>query len=149
MAIEGKIMKFKLNNQDLTLLKSLLEKLNINSMKVNRGKIKLYKHVLAKINEYAEDEKEVLKASVLINDDGSFKKNKDDTIQLKEGKTYEQVNQQLMELAQEEVILEAGEYESRYATFMDWLSNCDEELTMAEIILVDNLLEQFEEQKGE
>ena len=72
MAIEGNIMKFKLNNQDLTLLKSLLEKLNINSMKVNRGKIKLYKHVLAKINEYAEDETEILKASVLINDDGTF-----------------------------------------------------------------------------
>ena len=142
-------MKFKLNNQDLTLLKSLLEKLNINSMKVNRGKIKLDKHVLAKINEYAEDEKEVLKASVLINDDGTFKKNEDDTIQLKEGKTYEQVNQQLMELAQEEVVLEAGEYKSRYVTFMDWLSDYDEELTMAEIILVDNLLEQFEEQKGE
>ena len=59
------------------------------------------------------------------------------------------MNQQLMELAQEEVVLEAGEYESRYVTFMDWLSDCAEELTMAEIILVDNLLEQFEEQKGE
>lgn len=142
-------MKLKLTNKNLLLLKSILEKLHINSMKVNRGKIKLYKHVLAKIDEYAEDEQEILKAGAVIDDDGSFAKNDDGNIQLKEGETYEHVNQQLLELAQEEVVLEAGEYEARYTVFLEWLADCEEELSMDEAILVDDLLEQFEYQKGE
>ena len=143
-------MQLKLTNKNLLLLKSTLEKLHINSMKVNRGKIKLYKHALAKIDEYAEDEQEILKAGAVIDDDGSFAKTDDGNIKLKEGETYEHINQQLLELAQEEVILDAGEYEARYIAFLDWLAECEEELTMDEVDLIDNLLEQYEEQiKGE
>lgn len=149
MDIKGEIMQLKLTNKNLLLLKSTLEKLHINSMKVNRGKIKLYKHVLVKIDEYAEDEQEILKAGAVIDDDGSFAKTDDGNIKLKEGETYEHINQQLLELAQEEVVLEAGEYEARYTVFLEWLAECEEKLTMDEAILVDDLLEQFEDQKGE
>lgn len=143
-------MKLKLTNKNLLTLKTILEKLHINSMKVNRGKIKLYKHVLAKIDEYAQDERDILSAAAVIDDDGSFAKNDDGIVILKEGETYEHVNNQLNELAQEEVILDAGEYEARYIAFLDWLSDCDAELDMTEIDLIDNLLEQYEEQtKGE
>ncbi|WP_422804209.1 DUF1617 family protein [Streptococcus sp. FT1-55] len=143
-------MKLKLTNKDLLTLKTILEKLHISTMRVNRGKIKLYKHVLAKIDEYAQDEQDILNAATVINDDGSFAKNDDGNVILKEGETYEHVNNQLNELAQEEVVLDAGEYEARYIAFLDWLSDCDEELDMTEIDLVDNLLDQSEEQtKGE
>ena len=143
-------MKLKLTNKNLLTLKTILEKLHINSMKVNSGKIKLYKHVLAKVDEYAQDERDILNAAAVINDDGSFAKNDDGNVILKEGETYEHVNNQLNELAQEEVVLDAGEYEARYIAFLDWLSDCDAELDMTEIDLIDNLLEQYEEQtKGE
>lgn len=143
-------MKLKLTNKNLLTLKTILEKLHISNMRINRGKIKLYKHVLAKVDEYAQDERDILNAAAVINDDGSFAKNDDGNVILKEGETYEHVNKQLNELSQEEVILDAGEYEARYIAFLDWLSDCDEELDMTEIDLVDNLLEQYEEQiKGE
>lgn len=142
-------MKLKLTNKNLLTLKTILEKLHISNMRINRGKIKLYKHVLAKIDEYAQDEQDILNTAAVINDDGSFAKNDDGNVILKEGETYEHVNKQLGELSQEEVILDAGEYEARYIAFLDWLSDCDEELDMTEVILIDNLLEQFEKQEGE
>lgn len=143
-------MKLKLTNKNLLTLKTILEKLHISNMRINRGKIKLYKHVLAKIDEYAQDERDILSAAAVIDDDGSFAKNDDGNVILKEGETYEHVNKQLNELSQEEVILDAGEYKARYIAFLDWLSDCDEELDMTEIDLIDNLLEQYEEQtKGE
>lgn len=143
-------MKLKLTNKNLLTLKIILEKLHISNMRINRGKIKLYKHVLAKIDEYAQDEQDILNAAAIINDDGSFAKNDDGIVVLKEGETYENVNNQLNELSQEEVVLDTGEYEARYIAFLDWLSDCDAELDMTEIDLIDNLLEQYEEQtKGE
>ncbi|WP_367007450.1 DUF1617 family protein [Streptococcus sp. ZY19097] len=140
-------MQLKLTNKDLLTLKTILEKLHISNMRINRGKIKLYKHVLAKIDEYAQDERDILSAAAVIDDDGSFAKNNDGNVILKEGETYEHVNNQLNELSQEEVVLDAGEYEARYTVFWEWLAECEEELTMDEVTLVDDLLEQFEKQK--
>ena len=50
------------------------------------------------------------------------------------------------ELAQEEAVFHAGEYEEQYKEFFAWLTECEEDLTMDESILVDELLEQFEKQ---
>ncbi|HFI0336326.1 TPA: DUF1617 family protein [Streptococcus suis] len=143
-------MKIKLTNKNLLTLKSILEKLHISNMSINRGKVKLYKHVLSKIDEYAQDEQDILNAAAVINDDGFFVKNDDGNVILKEGETYENVNKQLNELSQEEAVLDAGEYEARYVAFLGWLSDCDVDLSIEEIILIDDILEQFETQiKGE
>ena len=139
-------MKLKLTNKDLPTLKMFLEKLHIKNMKANRGKVKFYKRILAKIEEYYQDEQEILKEVAVVDDSGSFATDENGNIQLKDGETYESVNRQLSELSQEEVVLNAGEYEARYRAFLNWLAECEEELTMDEAILVDDLLEQFESQ---
>ncbi|MCP9037508.1 DUF1617 family protein [Streptococcus oralis] len=139
-------MQLKLQNKDLLTIKCVLEKLHIQNMKVNRGKVKFYKHILAKIEEYYQDEQEILKEVAVVDDSGSFAKDGNGNIQLKDGETYEDVNRQLKELSQEEVFLKAGEYEARYKAFFDWMAECEEDLTIDESILVDDLLEQFESQ---
>lgn len=139
-------MQFKLTNKDLLTIKHVLEKLRIQNMRANRGKVKFYKHTLLKLEEYYQDEQEILKEVAVINDDGSFSTDEKGDIRLKDGETYENVNRQLSDLSQEEVVLNAGEYEARYRAFFNWLAECEEELTMDEAILVDELLEQFEKQ---
>ena len=139
-------MKLKLTNKDLPTLKMFLEKLHIKNMKVNRGKVKFYKHILLKLEEYYQDEQEILKEVAVVDDSGSFATDENGNIQLKDGETYESVNRQLSELSQEEVVLNAGEYEARYRALFNWLAECEEELAMDEAILVDDLLEQFESQ---
>ena len=139
-------MELKLINKDLPALKSFLEKLRIQNMKANRGKVKFYKRILAKIEEYYQDEQEILKEVAVVDDSGSFATDENGNIRLKNGETYENVNRQLNDLSQEEVVLNAGEYEARYRAFLNWLAECEEELTMDEAILVDDLLEQFEKQ---
>ena len=118
-------------------------------MKVNRGKVKLYKHILTKIEEYYQDEQEILKKVAIINDGGSFATDENGNIQLQDGESYENVNHQLNELAQEEAVFYAGEYEEQYKAFFAWLIECEEDLTMDESILIDELLEQFEKQISE
>lgn len=137
-------MQLKLQNKDLLTIKSVLEKLHIQNMKVNRGKVKFYKHILTKIEEYYQDEQEILKKVAIINDEGSFETDENGNIQLQSGESYENVNHQLNELAQEKVVFHAGEYEEQYKAFFAWLTECEEDLTMDESILVDELLEQFE-----
>lgn len=139
-------MQLKLQNKDLPTLKMFLEKLHIKNMRVNRGKVKFYKHILLKLEEYYRDEQEILKEVAVVDDSGSFATDENGNIQLKDGETYENVNRQLSELSQEEVVLNAGEYEARYRAFLNWLAECKEDLTMDEAILVDDLLEQFESQ---
>lgn len=139
-------MQLKLQNKDLLTIKCVLEKLHIQNMKVNRGKVKFYKHILTKIEEYYQDEQEILKKVAIINDEGSFETDENGDIQLQSGESYENVNQQLNELAQEKVVLHAGEYEEQYKAFFTWLTECEEDLTMDESILIDELLEQFEKQ---
>ena len=142
-------MQLKLQNKDLLTIKCVLEKLHIQNMKINRGKVKFYKHILTKIEEYYQDEQEILKKVAIINDGGSFATDENGNIQLRDGESYENVNQQLNELAQEKVVLHAGEYEEQYKEFFSWLIECEEDLTMDESILIDELLEQFEKQISE
>ena len=142
-------MQLKLQNKDLLTIKCILEKLHIQNMKVNRGKVKFYKHILTKIEEYYQDEQEILKKVAIINDGGSFATDENGNIQLQDGESYENVNHQLNELAQEEAVFYAGEYEEQYKAFFAWLIECEEDLTMDESILIDELLEQFEKQISE
>lgn len=142
-------MKFTLHNKDLQPLVNVLDHLVIKNMKVNRGRAKLYSSLTRKLDEYAEDEKDILSEVAVINDDGSFNFNDEGNIVLKGGVDYVKVNADISELADEDVVLDAGEYQARYTAFFEWLADCEEEFTTTEVILIDNLLEQFEEQEGE
>ena len=49
-------MKFNVKNKDLSSLLQIIDKLSITSMRVNRGKAKVYSAVSNKLQEYGSDD---------------------------------------------------------------------------------------------
>ena len=142
-------MKFNVKNKDLSSLLQIIDKLSITSMRVNRGKAKVYSAVSNKLQEYSSDEEDILKENVVIDDSGQLARQEDGNFILKEGVNVVDVNQQLLELQEETITISSGDYTNRFTDFFNWLLDCEEVFTTQEVILVDNLLDQFEEQKGE
>ncbi|HFI0297005.1 TPA: DUF1617 family protein [Streptococcus suis] len=142
-------MKFNVKNKDLSSLLQIIDKLSTTSMRVNRGKAKVYSAVSNKLQEYRSDEEDILKENVVIDDSGQLARQEDGNFILKEGVNVVDVNQQLLELQEETITISSGDYTNRFTDFLNWLLDCEEVFTTQEVILVDNLLEQFEEQKGE
>lgn len=145
---EGDKMKFELKNKDLNNFLQIIDKLTILSMRVNRGKAKVYSAISDKLEEYKHDEEEILKEYIVTDESGQLMQENGDFI-LKENATIVDINQQLSELQEEIITISSGDYTNRFTDFLDWLTDCEENITTQEAILIDSLLEQFEAQKGE
>lgn len=141
-------MKFELKNKDLNNFLQIIDKLTILSMRVNRGKAKVYSAISDKLEEYKHDEEEILKEYIVTDESGQLMQENGDFI-LKENATIVDINQQLSELQEEIITISSGDYTNRFTDFLDWLTDCEENITTQEAILIDSLLEQFEAQKGE
>ncbi len=141
-------MKFELKNKDLNIFLQIIDKLTISSMRVNRGKAKVYNAISDKQEEYKHDEEEILKEYIVTDESGQLMQENGNFI-LKENATIADINQQLSELQEEIITISSGDYTNRFTDFFDWLSDCEENFTTQEAILIDRLLEQFESQKGE
>ena len=141
-------MKFELKNKDLNNFLQIIDKLTILSMRVNRGKAKVYNAVSDKLKDYKHDEEEILKEYIVTDESGQLMQEDGDFI-LKEGATIVEINRQLSELQDEIITISSGDYTNRFTDFFDWLSECEENFTTQEAILIDSILEQFEAQKGE
>lgn len=142
-------MQVTIKNKDLTTLMTVLEKIEVRNMKANRGRAKLSTHTAKKLNEYLQDETDILKEYVEVAENGAFKRDNTGNLVLIESGNLQEVNELLAELQDEEAVIKGGEYSKRYLDFLEFLSEYDGELTLAEIELVDNLLEQYEASKGE
>ena len=68
---------------------------------------------------------------------------------MKENATVVEISRQLSELQDEIITISSGDYTNRFTDFFNWLSDCEENFTTQEAILIDSILEQFEAQKGE
>ena len=141
-------MKFELKNKDLNIFLQIIDKLTILSMRVNRGKAKVFSAIRDKLEEYKRDEEEILKEYIVTDESGQLMQENDNFI-LKENATIAEINQQLSELQDEIITISSGDYTNRFTDFFDWLSECEENFTTQEAILIDSILEQFEGQKGE
>ena len=141
-------MKFELKNKDLNNFLQIIDKLTILSMRVNRCKAKVYNAVSDKLEEYKHDEEEILKEYIVTDESGQLMQEDGDFI-LKENATIVEINRQLSELQDEIITISSGDYTNRFTDFFDWLSDCEENFTTQEAILIDSILEQFEAQKGE
>lgn len=141
-------MKFELKNKDLNTFLQIIDKLTILSMRVNRGKAKVYNAVSGKLGEYKHDEEEILKEYIVTDESGQLMQENDNFI-LKENATIAEINRQLSELQEEIITISSGDYTNRFTDFFNWLSECEENFTTQEAILIDSILEQFEAQKGE
>lgn len=142
-------MQVTIKNRDLTTLMAVLEKVEVRNMKANRGRAKLSAHAATKLDEYLQDETDILKEYVEVAENGTFKRDNTGNLVLIEPCNLQEVNELLAELQDEEAVIKGGEYSKRYLDFLEFLSEYDGELTLAEIELVDNLLEQYEASKGE
>ena len=145
---KGDKMKFELKNKDLNIFLQVIDKLTILSMRVNRGKAKVYSAISDKLEEYKHDEEEILKKYIVTDESGQLMQENDNFI-LKENVTIGEINRQLSELQEEIITISSGDYTNRFTDFFDWLSECEENFTTQEAILIDSILEQFEGQKGE
>ena len=141
-------MKFELKNKDLNNFLQIIDKLTILSMRVNRGKAKVYSAVSDKLEEYKHDEEEILTEYIVTDESGQLMQEDGDFI-LKENATIVEINRQLSELQDEIITISSGDYTNRFTDFFNWLSDCEENFTTQEAILIDSILEQLETQKGE
>lgn len=139
-------MQLKLTNKNLLVLKVILGKVAVHNMRANRGRVKLLKRVTGKLEEYSADEKDILSSFAQCGEDGNFVYDDNGQLVLQDGADIALANQQLVELGDEEVVIESGEYTARFTDFFDFLADCNGDFTIEEIVLIDDLLDQFETQ---
>ncbi|HHJ8239514.1 TPA: DUF1617 family protein, partial [Streptococcus pyogenes] len=126
---------------------SVLDKIKVTNMRANRGRAKLLAKVEGKLSEYAKDETDILDKYAEKTEDNKYKLDKNKNIKLKDPQKLDELNNLLNELADEEIVIKGGEYSKRFIDFLNFLEECEDEFTSSEIILIDNILEQFEESK--
>ncbi|MET3558710.1 hypothetical protein ABID29_001836 [Streptococcus rupicaprae] len=137
-------MKLTLKNNQLTTLSTILERVQPKNMKANRGRAKLIAKVQEKFTEYYQDESDILKEYCEADEHGQIVSDGAGGLKLKDPDKLAEVRQLQSELSEEEITLEAGEYASRYKAFFDWLAEAEDDFSATEVILIDDLLEQYE-----
>ncbi|HER2972426.1 TPA: DUF1617 family protein [Streptococcus pyogenes] len=140
-------MDLTLKNKELNTLYRVLDKIKITNMRANRGRAKLLAKVVDKINEYAKDETDLIDMYAAKDKDDKFVIDEHKNIKLADPAKLDELNGLLNELADEEIVIKGGEYSKRFIDFLEYLAESEDEFTAQEIILIDNILEQFEESK--
>ena len=141
-------MELKIKNKNIEIIYKIFSELPITKMKANRGRAKLLKKLEEKFNNFIEDRKEILELYVEFDKEGKPISN-DGKLQFKEDYTEKDLTKDIDELANELIIIQSGEYSNRFIDLFDDLENLEVQLSAQEIILLDELLEQYENQKGE
>ena len=141
-------MELKIKNKNIEIIYKIFSELPITKMKANRVRAKLLKKLEEKFNNFIEDRKETLELYVEFDKEGKPISN-DGKLQFKEDYTEKDLTKDIDELANELIIIQSGEYSNRFIDLFDDLENLEVQLSAQEIILLDELLEQYENQKGE
>ncbi|HHR3331116.1 TPA: DUF1617 family protein [Streptococcus pyogenes] len=142
-------MDLTLKNKDLNTFYSVLDKIKITNMRANRGRAKLLAKVVDKINEYAKDEGDLIDLYAQKDKDGKFVIDERKNIKLADPTKIDELNDLLSELGNEDITIKGHEYSKRFIDFLEYLAESEDEFTSDEIIIIDNILEKFEESKGE
>ncbi|HEP1436936.1 phage protein [Streptococcus pyogenes] len=142
-------MDLTLKNKDLNTFYSVLDKIKITNMRANRGRAKLLAKVVDKINEYAKDEGDLIDLYAQKDKDGKFVIDERKNIKLADPTKIDELNDLLSELGNEDITIKGHEYSKRFIDFLEYLAESEDEFTSDEIIIIDNILEEFEESKGE
>ncbi|HFK0987065.1 TPA: DUF1617 family protein, partial [Streptococcus pyogenes] len=103
--------------------------------------------VVDKFKEYAKDEGDLIDLYAQKDKDGKFVIDEHKNIKLADPTKLDEFSGLLNELADEEIVIKGGEYSKRFIDFLNFLEECEDEFTSSEIILIDSILEQFEESK--
>ncbi|MFF1072135.1 DUF1617 family protein [Streptococcus pyogenes] len=142
-------MDLTLKNKDLNTFYSVLDKIKVTNMRANRGRAKLLAKVVDKINEYTKDEGDLIDMYALKDKDGKFVIDEHKNIKIEDPNKIDELNELLSELGNEDITIKGHEYSKRFIDFLEYLAESEDEFTSAEILIIDTILEQFEESKGE
>lgn len=142
-------MDLTLKNKDLNTLYSVLDKIKVTNMRANRGRAKLLAKVVDKINEYTKDEGDLIDMYALKDKDGKFVIDEHKNIKIENPNKIDELNELLSELGNEDITIKGHEYSNRFIDFLEYLAESEDEFTSVEILVIDTILEQFEESKGE
>lgn len=142
-------MDLTLKNKDLNTLYSVLDKIKVTNMRANRGRAKLLAKVVEKIKEYAKDEGDLIDLYALKNKDGKFVIDEHKNIKIADPTKLDELNELLSELGNEDITIKGHEYSKRFIDFLEYLAESEDEFTAQEILIIDTILEQFENSKGE
>ncbi|EHI70642.1 DUF1617 family protein [Streptococcus ictaluri] len=140
-------MDLTLKNKELNTLYSVLDKIKVTNMRANRGRAKLLAKVVDKIKEYAKDEGDLINLYAAKDKDGKFVIDERKNIKLADPTKIDELNDLLTELGEELITIKGHEYSKRFIDFLEYLAESEDEFTASEIVLIDNVLEQFEESK--
>ncbi|HEL1464171.1 TPA: DUF1617 family protein, partial [Streptococcus equi subsp. equi] len=100
--------------------------------------------------EYAKDEVDIIDQYAAKNDKGKWLVDDKGNAKLADVTKAAELNELLDELANEPIVIKGHEYSKRFIDFLEYLAEAEDEFTGAEIILIDNILEQYEaNKKGE
>ena len=141
-------MELKIKNKNIESIYKIFSELPITKMKANRGRAKFLKKLEEKFNNFIEDRKEILELYVEFDEEGKPISN-DGKLKFKENCIEQDLIKDIDELAKELVTIQSGEYSTRYIDLFSDLEDLEVQLSAQEIILLDELLEQYENQKGE
>lgn len=115
-------MKLKIQNGELKKIDEFLQTLALSG-KASRGKVKLKRRVLEKLNEFSVDFESV--------------RNDEETDQTKR-------NEQLIELIKEDAVIDMSEYANQLTAFKDALEDYGEKMQGDDAIAHDVLLDALE-----
>lgn len=140
-------MKLIVKHKDLQTALTALRSLSVSRMRANRGRAKLLRHLTTKLEEYIADEETLLADYVVLDEQGKIAITAEGHFTLKDPSQRDEVNQFLAELQEETVTLAFGEYQEQYEAFFVYLADADVDLTMEQLLVMDDLLDQFEKQQ--
>ncbi|KYC94358.1 hypothetical protein B4102_3579 [Heyndrickxia sporothermodurans] len=136
-------MQVKIENQKLGQAINLLFNLSLKG-KQSRHRSKFIKALNEKLNEFAEQEQELLKEHCHLDENGEPKKTEDGTIKVEDIKDIDAFTKDRTELYEEERVFEGGDAQVMLKTVKDVLLNCEREWSGQEAVIYDYLCEQFE-----
>ncbi|MCP0885924.1 DUF1617 family protein [Ligilactobacillus sp. WILCCON 0076] len=136
----SKLIEFK--NADLVPVGNFLAQAKLKG-KASRGRTKLIKLLEDKNKEYNEDREEIRDPYFAKDDEGKSIV-KDDKYVLKDETKADDLNKELIDLANENSKIEFTEYSEKFKALYEALNNYDYELSNADAVLYDLVLDQLE-----
>ncbi|MFT9098521.1 DUF1617 family protein [Liquorilactobacillus sp.] len=135
-----KLIEFK--NGELVAVGNFLAQAKLKG-KASRGRTKLIKLIEEKNKEYNEERDTVRDPYFQVDDKGE-KIVKDNKYVLKDTSKGKDLDKELADLAEETVGIEFTEYSEKFKALYDALNNYDYELSDANAVIYDLILDKFE-----
>lgn len=143
-------MEIKLKNKELNPLFGAINKIKLETIRLNRFKTRFIKRLIEKEVEFEGDLKNIRLEYAQTDDLGELKTDEKGFIILKNKELEEDFIKEIDTLDEEEIFINFGEqsdnFKELFLAFAE--SNPEEELTFLELSVLDDVLEQIESEEA-